>query len=47
VLDVAQVVVVGVVAAKFVAVVENDVVVAIGNSGHDTRGCRGCRRAVG
>jgi hypothetical protein len=47
VLDVAQVVVLQVVAKVFVAVVGNDVAVATGGSGRETRGCRGCRGAVG
>jgi hypothetical protein len=47
VLDVAQVIVLRVVAKVFVAIVGNDVAVATGDSGRETRGCRGCRGAVG
>jgi hypothetical protein len=47
ILDDALVVVFRVVAVVFVAVVGGDVAVAMGGSGCETRGCGGCRGAVG
>jgi hypothetical protein len=47
VLETAQVVVSGVVATDFVAVVGCDVVVAVGGPGRETRGSGVCRGAVG
>ena len=47
VLDIAQVVVLQVVATVFVAVIGCDVEVAVGSSGCGTRGCRFCKGAVG
>jgi hypothetical protein len=47
VLDEAQVVVSGAVAAVFIVVVGGDVAMVTGGSGRETRGCGGCRGAVG
>ena len=46
-LDITQVLVLGVGVAGVVPVVDCDVVVAVGGSGCETRGCRVCRGAVG